>query len=104
MEKRCYFLNGKLINIGEWDLQIQPATESTPKKIGNPLPEGVTSEIREVVTGPQGGFFLADDHAILRKQEYPSIADQLDAIWKGGKEVAAMRDLILSIKAKYPKQ
>lgn len=39
----------------------------------------------------------------LRKEEYPSIADQLDAIWSGGPAQAAMLATIQGIKGKYPK-
>ncbi len=39
----------------------------------------------------------------LRRSEYPPIGDQLDALWKGGTEAAAMKTIIDGIKAKYPK-
>lgn len=38
-----------------------------------------------------------------RVKEYPSIGDQMDAIWKGGKDQSDMAILIASIKTKYPK-
>jgi hypothetical protein len=38
-----------------------------------------------------------------RKPEYPSLADQLDAIWKGGKHFDAMKAKIDAVKTKYPK-
>ena len=38
-----------------------------------------------------------------RKKEYPPIEDQLDAIWKGGADEAAMRLKIKKIKDKFPK-
>ena len=38
-----------------------------------------------------------------RLKEYPSIGDQLDAIWKGGQDMEAMRQQILAVKAKHPK-
>lgn len=44
------------------------------------------------------------DYYILRKQEYPSLAEQMDAYWKGGDSLAEMQDKILGIKQKYPKQ
>jgi hypothetical protein len=45
------------------------------------------------------------DYYALRRNEYPSLGDQLDAIWKGLDSPAflAMQDKIASIKAKYPK-
>jgi hypothetical protein len=39
----------------------------------------------------------------LRRSEYPPIEDQLDALWKGGKEASDMKDIILATKLKYPK-
>ncbi len=38
-----------------------------------------------------------------RKQEYPSIGDQLDALWKGGDAAAEMLAAVQAVKAKYPK-
>lgn len=38
-----------------------------------------------------------------RQQEYPSIEDQLDALWKGGQEAQEMKARIEAVKAKYPK-
>jgi hypothetical protein len=43
-------------------------------------------------------------YADLRKNEYPLIADQLDALWKGGEALEQMRQQILLIKEKYPKE
>lgn len=38
-----------------------------------------------------------------RADEYPSIGDQLDALWKGGDAAASMLERVQAIKAKYPK-
>lgn len=45
------------------------------------------------------------DYYALRRNEYPPLGDQLDAIWKGENSTAfvTMRDTILAIKSKYPK-
>jgi hypothetical protein len=43
------------------------------------------------------------DYYAKRRAEYPSLADQLDAMWKGGDAATAMTAKIASIKAKYPK-
>lgn len=43
------------------------------------------------------------DYYAKRRAEYPSLAEQLDALWKGGADMAAMMDKIKLIKAKYPK-
>ena len=52
--------DGNLINIGDWDYKID---ESLPEdeRIKNPLPEGATEHDAEVVTGYDGGLYLADD-------------------------------------------
>jgi len=39
----------------------------------------------------------------LRRVAYPPIGDQLDALWKGGQEQAAMKAAIDKVKADYPK-
>jgi hypothetical protein len=46
-----------------------------------------------------------DAHAYISKraQEYPSIGDQLDALWKGGAEAEAMLAKVQAVKNKYPK-
>lgn len=38
-----------------------------------------------------------------RDAAYPSIKDQLDAIWKGGTAMEIMRSQIMDVKKKYPK-
>lgn len=43
-------------------------------------------------------------YAQKRRSEYPSIGDQLDAFWKGGAEAEAMKQKIMSVKEKYPKE
>lgn len=43
------------------------------------------------------------DYFAKRRAEYPPIGDQLDAMWKGGQESAAMNGKIQAVKTKYPK-
>lgn len=38
-----------------------------------------------------------------RLAEYPSIGDQLDALWKGGAAAEEMLATVMAVKAKYPK-
>lgn len=38
-----------------------------------------------------------------RAAEYPTIGDQLDALWKGGDAATAMLAQVQAVKAKYPK-
>jgi hypothetical protein len=44
-----------------------------------------------------------DAYKAQRASEYPAIGDQLDALWKGGDDAAAMLALVQAVKAKYPK-
>ena len=45
------------------------------------------------------------DYYSLRRNEYPSLSDQLDAMWKGFNSQAfvEMQNKVLAVKAKYPK-
>jgi hypothetical protein len=43
------------------------------------------------------------DYYANRRAEYPSIAEQLDALWKGGNFATEMANKISAIKLKYPK-
>jgi hypothetical protein len=45
----------------------------------------------------------APTYAALRQQEYPTIGDQLDALWKGGDAAAEMLAKVQAVKAKFPK-
>lgn len=45
----------------------------------------------------------AKQYAVKRSKEYPSIGDQLDALWKGGDAAAEMLAKVQAVKAKYPK-
>jgi len=45
----------------------------------------------------------AAQYARDRRAEYPSIGDQLDALWKGGDDAAAMLEQVMAVKSKYPK-
>ena len=39
-----------------------------------------------------------------RQAEYPTIGDQLDALWKGGDAQTEMLAKVMAVKAKYPKE
>ena len=47
-----------------------------------------------------------DPEAYVAKRvaEYPTIGDQLDALWKGGDAQAEMLAKVMAVKAKYPKE
>jgi hypothetical protein len=44
-----------------------------------------------------------DAYKYARVREYPSIGDQLDALWKGGADAEAMLAKVQAVKIKYPK-
>ena len=46
---------------------------------------------------------IANQYKPKRQAEYPSIGDQLDALWKGGSAAEAMLAQIQAVKTKYPK-
>ena len=43
------------------------------------------------------------DYYAKRRAEYPPLAEQLDALWKGGDAASEMANKIQAVKAKYPK-
>ena len=43
-----------------------------------------------------------DTYKYNRVKEYPSIGDQLDALWKGGEAAAEMLAKVQAVKTKYP--
>lgn len=57
-----------------------------------------------VVHAPELEAQMAPDYAAKRVAEYPPIADQLDALWKGGAAAESMKAAVLAVKAKYPKE
>lgn len=44
-----------------------------------------------------------DAYKFARVKEYPSIGDQLDALWKGGDAAAEMLAKVQAVKTKYSK-
>lgn len=43
------------------------------------------------------------DYAARRRLDYPSIGDQLDALWRGGEDANEMLARIMEVKAMHPK-
>lgn len=76
--------NGLSVCISRWDYNInQPTLEEL-----NAIPEGDAEAI----------FYVEN-----RRSSYPSIGDQLDALWKSGAEADAMKEQITQVKLAYPK-
>jgi hypothetical protein len=78
--------------------ELEPKTRTIP----DPM-TGQTTEVpisKEEIVKPS-----IPDYYALRRNEYPSLGDQLDAVWKGTTSQAFldMQDKIASVKTKYPK-
>lgn len=48
-------------------------------------------------------YIASNEYKTKRALEYPTVGDQLDALWKGGEAAAAMLAQVQAVKAKYPK-
>jgi hypothetical protein len=75
---------------------VAPKTREIPDPFGGE-PTVVDIDKSEIVRPDNPDYYA------LRRAEYPSLADQLDAMWKGGEAAAAMTARIAEVKAKYPK-
>lgn len=75
---------------------VAPKTREIPDPFGG-SPTVVDIDKSEVVRPDNPDYYAK------RRAEYPSLADQLDALWKGGEAAAEMTAKIAEIKAKYPK-
>lgn len=81
----------------EWE-NLNPKTRTIEDSFAN---EPITIEIKkEEIVKPD-----IPDYYAKRREEYPSLGDQLDAIWKGtnSDEFISMSQKIQEIKQKYPK-
>lgn len=67
--------------------------------------ETITPLTLEEIAKAQKEQAYVDAHAYIAKRqaEYPSIGDQLDALWKGGDAQAEMLAKVLAVKQKFPK-
>lgn len=118
---KVFTQGGKIINVGDWDYQVyladiigNPWTEegeappgwdfqiTIEEVIGNPLPDGAIEEEREIVESDKGRLLLVEDWYELRADAYPSLKDQLDAMWKGGAAADEMAAKVQAVKDRYP--
>ena len=84
---------GRVANIGEWD------TEAS-----GPLPEGFRYSDEDIVFNGAGTAVLASDYRSLREHSYPSIGDQLDALFRAGLFPPDMAEKLQAVKDMYPKE
>ena len=67
------------------------------------LQAGSSETVEEGEYTPEQSPTIELTYAGKRAMAYPSITDQLDALWKGGEEMIAMQQKIMAVKAAYPK-
>ena len=61
------------------------------------------AEADEIIAGQQVQEFVAMSYSEKRRQEYPAIGEQLDALYHAGVFPASMAERIRAVKQKYPK-
>lgn len=86
--------------------KLQAWEELNPKE--RQVPTGIWfGETEETITIPITRKEVVTptypDYYVLRANEYPPLAEQMDAFWKGGVSAEAMQQCIVDIKNKYPK-
>jgi hypothetical protein len=94
--------DGALVNIGDWDHCIA-LNEHGEMEETNPIPDGVREIDAEVSYTSTGRAFLSDNYYDLRRCEYPSIGDQLDALFQAGVFPTEMAAKLQAVKDRYPK-
>lgn len=62
-----------------------------------------TTEPLNVLTPADVAAYEATQYQRNREKAYPSIGDQLDALWKGGAAAAEMLARVQSVKQQFPK-
>jgi hypothetical protein len=72
------------------------------KKTTIPSKGAIENEI-ERLQKERDDYEKANAYKSKRAAEYPSIGDQLDALWKGGAAAQQMLAKVQEVKAKYPK-
>lgn len=96
--QKVYLLDGALIKVGDWD--VMECLDGTQ---GNPIPEGAVSAFAALAETDKGSVVLATDYEALRRDAYPPIREQLDALWKGGEHASEMSEIVQAVKDRYPK-
>ena len=84
---------------GSHDYYVDVGTKLLVQK--PPRPEGVATFNYHT---KQWDVDMVESIRMARANEYPQIGDQLDALWKGGESLEQMRQQVLAVKEKYPKE
>lgn len=77
---------------------------SQDKFIGKNLTPITPEEHQSILEKNEQDAFNSLNYTVKRQTEYPSIGDQLDALYKAGLFPADMAAKIKAVKDKYPKQ
>lgn len=93
---KAVIVDGSVINIGEWNYTTVDGGD-------NPLPDDAEEGEFDISITTDGRYVLTSNYAELRKMAYPSIGDQLDALFKAGAFPDEMAEKIQTVKDKYPK-
>ena len=69
------------------------------------FPGGIipSQALQDTWTAEYDAYVLANAYKDKRLAEYPPIGDQLDAMWKGGDDAAAMKVIVDKVKSDNPK-
>jgi hypothetical protein len=88
---------------GEVESKLQEWEELDPKERTIESPFGDEESIVVPITREEIVTPTYPDYYVLRSREYPPLAEQMDAFWKGGENAEAMHQKIIAVKEKYPK-
>lgn len=91
MKMKAVVHDGVVINIGEWESKSE-------------IPEGAVLDEFDIELSADGKYVLASNYAALRKAEYPSVEDQLEALYDAGVFPPQMASRIRAVKEKYQKR
>lgn len=83
------------------EIEMEPFEIERP--VPNPFPEGAVEGEFEVEWTSDGRVVLATDYVAKRRAEYPSIGEQLDALFKAGAFPPEMAKRLQAVKDKHPK-
>ena len=90
---------GSLLPTAEFIVRSNGAVEW----IKTPSRELTDAEINTEIARLQAEYD-SKEYQRQRAVEYPSIGDQLDALWKGGDAAEQMLAKVQAVKTKYPKE
>lgn len=93
--------------VGYWDANGKACTLDEPFRGGanNTITPMTAEEIAAVAAAAAqaDAEFAATQYQRDRQSAYPSIGDQLDALWKGGAAATEMLARVQAVKAQFPK-